>query len=215
MSLSFRQRHRLRCMRRTLSVSAPELAAMLAMFAKLYAGDKLPAYERARRRTPAPVRALAHAAWAIARAVWAVICLCERAGVGCCRLLLRPFMGLLRSSRRPLASCGQFLRAAAVRGLIACSFLPAGFRLTAGAWLGVHRPSAPIPPTARGRIKPSASYARARAASPRARCVRAIALITFPLKRRSPMSRPIVRLRWLRVNAVSKSASASRETRPR
>lgn len=52
MSLSFRQRHRLRCTRRTLSISAPQLASMLVMFARLYAGEDLPAHERARRRMP-------------------------------------------------------------------------------------------------------------------------------------------------------------------
>jgi hypothetical protein len=112
---------------------------MLVTFARLYAGEDLPAQERASCRMLVPLRALA-------RAVWAVACLCGRILRACGRWLLRPF-------GRLLSPCGQFLRRAAVRCLIACSFLPAGFRLTAGAWLVAHRGTASVPPTAHRRSR--------------------------------------------------------------
>jgi len=138
MSLSFRQRHRLRCAGNTLSNSAPQLASMLAIFARLYAGEDLPAQKRAGRRMLVPLRALARAAWAVA-------CLCGRA--------LRASGRLLRSFGRLLSPFGQFLRRAAVRCLTACSFLPAGFRLTAGAWLVAHRGTTSVPPPAHRRSR--------------------------------------------------------------
>lgn len=139
MSPSFRQRHRLRCMRRTLSNSAPQLASMLVIFGRLYAGEDLPGQERARRRMLVPLRALARAAWAVA-------CLCGRALRACARRLLRPL-------GRLLSPCGQLLRRAAVYCLTVGSFLPAGFRLTAGAWLMAHGGTASVPPAAHRRIR--------------------------------------------------------------
>jgi hypothetical protein len=147
MSLSLRQRHRLRCMRRTLSISAPQLASMLVIFARLYAGEDLPAHERTKRRMSRPARVLA-------RVARAVICLCSRALFACgrvllaCGRLLRPCGRLLSPCRRLLRPCGQGLRRAALRCLTACSFLPTGFRLTAGAWLVAHRGTAFVPPPA-------------------------------------------------------------------
>ena len=152
MSLSFRQRHRLRRTHRTLSISAPQLASMLVIFARLYAGEDLPAHERTRRRMSRPVRVLA-------RVAWAVICLCSRALFACgrallaCGRLLRPCGRLLSPRRRLLRPCGQGLRRAAVRCLTACSFLPAGFRLTAGAWLVAHRGTASAPPPAHRKTR--------------------------------------------------------------
>lgn len=146
MSLSFRQRHHLRCRRRTLSNSAPQLASMLVIFARLYDGEKLPAQERARCRTLVALCALA-------RAAWAVICLCGRCLRACSRRLLRPFGPLSRPFGRLLSPIGRFLRRAGVRCLIACSFLPAGFRLTAGAWLMAHHGTASVPPTAHRRSR--------------------------------------------------------------
>jgi hypothetical protein len=146
MSLSFRQRHHLRCMRHTLSNSAPQLASMLVIFARLYAGEDLPAQERAKSRMLVTLRALACAAWAVA-------CLCGRALRACGRGLLRSFGWLLWPCGRLLLSCGQLLRRAAVCCLIVCSFLPAGFRLTAGAWLVAHRGTASVPPSAHRKIR--------------------------------------------------------------
>src|SRR5947208_1282370 len=65
MSLSYRQQHRLRCMRCMLGTAEPRLASMLATFARLYAGEKMPA-RRARRaprcrRSAGPVPAQASA----------------------------------------------------------------------------------------------------------------------------------------------------------
>ena len=142
MSLPYRQRRRLRRTRRTLHVSEPRLAAMMIMFARLNAGEAMPARERVRRRLPWPVRALARtvralarAVWAVAHAVWAVLRWCGRAAVSCVRLL--------RPLGRPLRPCGRLLGRIALLFLIRCSFLPAGFRLTVGCWL------VPGPPSAR------------------------------------------------------------------
>jgi hypothetical protein len=133
MSISYRQRRRLRHLRRALWLSEPRVAAMLSMFSRLSAGEAMPAQERVRRRVPGPVRALA-------RAVWAVLCLCGRGAVACGRLL--------RPLTRPLWPCGRLLRRIALSCLIRFSFLPAGFRLIAGSWLAAPRPAAPHPPTA-------------------------------------------------------------------
>jgi hypothetical protein len=109
---------------------------MMIMFGRLNAGEAMPTREQVRRRLPAPVRALAHA-------VWAVLRLCARVLVACGRLLLR--LG------RPLRPCGRLLRRIALSCLIRCSFLPAGFRLTVGSWLASARPPASSPPTAHRR----------------------------------------------------------------
>lgn len=130
MSLPYRQQRRLRHARHTLVISEPRLAALLVTFAWLYAGEEMPAWEQVRRRPPRPVRALAHV-------MRAALYRCGRALAACGRLL-RPCL-------RPLHPCGQFLRRVAVRCLVAWSFLPAGFRLAAGAWLVTHYPPAPAP----------------------------------------------------------------------
>lgn len=133
MSISYRQRRRLRHLRQALWLSEPRVAAMLSMFSRLSAGEAMPAQERVRRRAPRPVRALGHAAWA-------VLCLCSRALIACGRLL--------RPLTRPLWPCGRLFRRIALTCLIRFSFLPAGFRLIVGSWLAAARPAAPYPPTA-------------------------------------------------------------------
>jgi hypothetical protein len=143
MRLHYRQQCQLRRMHRMLGTSEPRLASMLVTFARLYAGEDLPGREQVRRGLPWPVRALARAVWAAARAGWAVICLCGRALLAC--------SGLLRPCGRPLRPCGRLLRRTAVCCLLTWSFLPAGFRLTVGAWLVVHHPPASVPPTAHRR----------------------------------------------------------------
>lgn len=148
MSLSFRQRHHLRCMRHTLSNSAPQLASMMVIFARLYAGEDLPAQERARCRMLVPLCALARAAWDIACLCGRVLRACGRGLLRPCGWLLRPCSRLLRPCRRLLRPCGQCLRRAAMCCLTVCSFLPTGFRLTAGAWLVAHRGTASVPPPA-------------------------------------------------------------------
>ena len=147
MGLPYRQRHCLRRTRRTLRLSEPRLAAMMIMFARLNAGEAMPAGERVRRRLPRLVRALAHAVWAVLR--W-----CARVVVACARGWVRVFVAcarLLRLLGRPLRPCGRLLGRIALFFLLRCSFLPAGFRLTVGGWLVSARPSAPSPPTAYGR----------------------------------------------------------------
>jgi hypothetical protein len=109
---------------------------MMIMFARLNAGEAMPARERLRRRLPGAVRAVAHAVWAALR--W-----CARVLVACVRLL--------RPLGRPLRPCGRLLGRTTLAFLIRCSFLPAGFRLTVGGWLASARPSAPSPPTAHRR----------------------------------------------------------------
>jgi len=123
---------------------------MMSMFARLNAGEAMPARERVRRRLPRPVRAVARAAWAVARAVWAVaravwfvLRWCGRAVMTCARLL--------RPLGRPLRPCGRLLGQIALLFLIRCSLLPAGFRLTVGGWLASARPPVPYPPTAHRR----------------------------------------------------------------
>jgi hypothetical protein len=143
MSLPFRQQRRLRGTRHALVISAPQLTSMLVIFARLYDGDTMPAHERVRHRLPGPVRALARAAWAFLR--W-----CGRALAACSRLL-RPIGQLLRRCGRPLRPPGQVLRRAAVRCLTRWSFLPAGFRLTLGAWLVASHSAASAPPAAHRR----------------------------------------------------------------
>lgn len=133
MSLPYRQRYRLRSLRRALADDEPRLASMHAMFARLYAQDAIPVREQLRRRLPRPVRVLL-------RAVWALLCVAGRVLRACARLL--------RPCARPLRPFGRLLRRAALRCLISWRFLPAGFRLTAGAWLVAHRAPASIPPTA-------------------------------------------------------------------
>lgn len=143
MSLPYRQQHCLRHIRHTLAVSAPQLASRLVMFTRLYDGETMPAREQMRRRWPGPVHALAHA-------LWAILCLCGRALLACARLL-RPAGRFLRPCGRPLRPAGGLLRRAAVRCLTRWSFLPAGFRLTVGAWLVTHQSPASAPPTAHWR----------------------------------------------------------------
>ena len=140
MSLPYRQRRRLRRTRQTLRVSEPRLAAMMIMFARLNAGEAMPAREQVRRRLPGPVRVLARAVWVVAHAMWAVLRWCGRAVVASVRLL--------RPLGRPLRACGRQLSRIALFFLIRSSFLPAGFRLTVGCWLASGPPSAPSPPTA-------------------------------------------------------------------
>lgn len=140
MSLSYRQRRCLRRTRRTLRLSEPRLTSMMIMFARLNAGEAMPARERLPRRLPAPVRATAHAVWAVLR--W-----CVRVLVACA-CLLRPLGRLLG---RPLRPCGRLLGRIALAFLIRCSFLPAGFRLIVGGWLASAHASAPSPPTAHRR----------------------------------------------------------------
>lgn len=146
MSLPYRQRHCLRRTRRTLRLSEPRLAAMMIMFAKLNAGEAMPAGERVRRRLPGPVRAVAHALWAVVTGVRAVLRWFARVVVACARLL--------RPLGRPLRPCGRLLGRIALFFLLRCSFLPAGFRLTVGGWLASARPPAPSPPTAHRRNGP-------------------------------------------------------------
>jgi hypothetical protein len=123
---------------------------MLAMFAKLYAQDAIPERERVRRQLPGPVRALVHV-------LWVLLCAGGRALLACARLLrplgrlLRPLGRLLRPLGRLLRPLGRFLRRVALRCLITWRFLPAGFRLTAGAWLVAHDPPPSVPPTAHRR----------------------------------------------------------------
>jgi hypothetical protein len=136
MSISYRQRRRLRHMRRSLCLDEPQVAAMLSMFSRLSAAEAMPAQERVRRPVPGPVRALG-------RAAWAVLSLCGRFLLACGRLL--------RSLTRPLWPCGRLLRRIAISCLIRFSFLPAGFRLTVGSWLVATAPAASSPPTAHRR----------------------------------------------------------------
>jgi hypothetical protein len=79
-----------------------------------------------------------------------MLCAGGRALLACARLL-RPFARLLRPFARLLRPAGRFLRHAALRCLITWRFLPAGFRLTAGAWLVAHDPPASVPPPAHWR----------------------------------------------------------------
>jgi hypothetical protein len=137
MSVPYHQQRRLRRLHHTLVISEPRLAALLVTFARLYAGEEMPAWEQVQRRPQWPLRALA-------LTVWAVLCLCGRALAACGRLP-RSCLRLLRLSLRPLHPCGQFLRRIAVRCLVAWSFLPGGFRLAAGAWLVTHYPPVSVP----------------------------------------------------------------------
>lgn len=130
-------------MHQGLVISAPQLASKLAMFARLYDGEAMPARERVRRRWPGPVCALG-------RALWALLCLSGRALLACARLL-RPVTPLLHLCARPLRPLGGLLRRAALRCLIRGCFLPAGFRLTMGAWLVTHSSPASAPPAAHRR----------------------------------------------------------------
>lgn len=145
MSLPYRQRRRLWHTRRTLRRSEPRLAAMMIMFARLNAGETMPARERVRRRLPGPAHALVHAVRAVLRWCARAVVSCARAVVSCVRLL-RPF-------GRPLRPCGRLLGRIALFFLIRCSFLPAGFRLTAGCWLAPARPPTASPPTAYRRSR--------------------------------------------------------------
>lgn len=67
MSLPRRCRRRLRRIRRTLRASDPHLWAMLVIFARLTAGENMPAWEQVRRKLPRAVRGLARAASAAVR----------------------------------------------------------------------------------------------------------------------------------------------------
>lgn len=133
MSIPYRQQRRLRRLSRSFCLAEPQVAAMLSMFSRLSTAEAMPAQERVRRRVPGPVLALA-------RAAWAVLCLCGRVLVAGGRLL--------RPLTRPLWPGGRLLRRIALACLIRFSFLPAGFRLTVGCWLVATRPAAPSPPTA-------------------------------------------------------------------
>jgi hypothetical protein len=136
MSIPYRQRRRLRHLRRSFCLADPRVAAMLSMFSRLSAGEAMPAQERVQRRVPKPVRTLA-------RVAWALLSLCGRVLVAGGRLL--------RPLTRPLWPCGRLLRRIALSCLIRFSFLPAGFRLTVGCWLVATRPAAPSSPTAHRR----------------------------------------------------------------
>src|SRR5262249_11711889 len=105
-----------------------------------------------------PVRALAHAAWAVLRWCARVVMACAR---GCARVVMACARGcarvvvacarLLLLLGRPLRPCGPLGGRIAPFFLLPGRFLPAGFRLTVGGWLASARPSAPSPPTTYGR----------------------------------------------------------------
>ena len=87
--------------------------------------------------------AVVRAVWAVACAVWAVLRWFARVVVACARLL--------RPLGRPLRPCGRLLGRVALLFLLRCSFLPAGFRLTLGAWLVASHSPVSAPPTAHRR----------------------------------------------------------------
>jgi hypothetical protein len=138
MSLPCRQQRRLWRVRRTFALSEPRLASMLVMFTRLYAAEPMPAREQVHHRLTAPVSAFA-------RAVWALIRFCGRVLLAVARCL--------RPSGRPLGPASRYLRRAAMRCLITCRFLPAGFRLGVGAWLMAQRPATKAPPAAHRRTR--------------------------------------------------------------
>lgn len=99
MRLPRHQQRLLRQMRRTLRGTDPHLCSMLVIFAKLTAGEEMPAREQTPRRIPAAARALASL-------ISAVACLAGRV----------------------LLACGRAGRHAAMRSLAACTFLRTRFR---------------------------------------------------------------------------------------
>ena len=109
MSLPYRQQQRLQQIAQTLRASDAHLAAKLAIFAALTAGEQMPARERIGHRPPRAVRALARAVRALARAAWASACLAGRA----------------------VMACGRTVRHAAGRGFAACRAVVGGPRHSA------------------------------------------------------------------------------------
>jgi len=69
MTISYRQQRSLRRIRRSVTRSDPRLATMLIIFARLYAGEKMPYCERVSHRAPRAIRALTRLASAVAHLI--------------------------------------------------------------------------------------------------------------------------------------------------
>ena len=70
MRITYRQRRLLRRIDRALRQSDPELAAMLSMFSRLNAGERMPAWEQL--RTPEPSASWYMTPWPMAIALLAI-----------------------------------------------------------------------------------------------------------------------------------------------
>ena len=67
MALPYHEQRCLRRIRRSVARSDPHLSAMLIIFTRLCAGEKMPRRERLSRCVPRAIRALVPAAWAATR----------------------------------------------------------------------------------------------------------------------------------------------------
>jgi hypothetical protein len=69
MTIPYHQQRSLRRIRRSVTRSDPHLAAMLIIFTRLYAGEKMPRWERVSHRVPRAIRALTRFASAAAHLI--------------------------------------------------------------------------------------------------------------------------------------------------
>lgn len=113
MSLPYRQRRQLRRIEKTVVSAEPRLAAMLVIFARLAAGEAMPAWDRLHQVPPRPVRALARAALAVIRVAGRAFRTCRRA---CCRAALRVVAACPLTSVRVRRAARAYLRANPLHG---------------------------------------------------------------------------------------------------